>query len=459
MKKLYIAATLLCFGFILNAQTLLRNQSALGYNDLGVLFSKENINGTARYNAMSGAFGALGGDLSAMDINPAGAAVFLKSEFAISLNNRNTKTMAGFYGTHTQFENDFTNLSQAGGVFVFRGYGNNSEWSNIALGFNYSIANDFENLWIAEGNSGYAPLTDFYDPNPVVYGIADKQYFENFIDGKNGKYSFTFAAQHNDNLYLGAAINTYDVEYYQRTLTEEYNNDGGGNTLDVSSQQELLTYGNGVSFNFGAILKPSENLRLGLAYQTPVWYTLSEDFVKYDENIFENDINITDEFPMSDTFSGTNVFDYKMRTPSKLTGSFAYIFSGNGLVSVDYSLKNYSNIKLSNDDFISENQAFKNDLENVGELRIGTEWRFDNFSVRGGYHIENSPYKSSVSYDNLEGFSLGAGYKFRGGKIDLAYQKSGNTAPYNFYPQSNDVNSAELDFDTSTFTATLVLNL
>ena len=445
MKKLYFAATFLCFGYILNAQTL-------GYNDVGVLFSKENINGTARYNAMSGAFGALGGDLSAMEINPAGAAVFLKSEFAVSLNNRNTKTMAGFYGNNTQFENDFTNLSQAGGVFVFRGYSNNSEWSNIALGFNYSIANDYENLWIAEGNSGYSPLTDFYDPE-VVYGNAEKQYFENFTDGKNGKYSFTFAAQNNDNLYLGAAVNTYDVEYFQRTLTEEYNNDGNNNTLDVSSQQELLTYGNGFSFNFGVISKPSENLRLGLAYQSAVWYTLSEDFMEYDEDVYKNDVLFTNEY------SGLNSFDYRLRTPSKLTGSFAYIFNDNGLISVDYSYKNFSNIKLSNADFIEENKAFDTDLESVGELRIGTEWRFDNFSVRGGYHFENSPYKSAADSDNLQGFSLGAGYKFRGGKLDFAYQKTTNTAPYNFYPQSNNVDAAELDFETSKFTATLVLNL
>ncbi len=446
MKKLYLAATLLCFGFILNAQTL-------GYNDIGVLFSKENINGTARYNGMSGAFGALGGDLSAMDINPAGAAVFLKSEFSISFNNRNTKTIADFYGNKTQFENDFTNLSQAGGVFVFRGYGNNSEWSNIALGFNYSIANDFENLWIAEGNSGYAPLTDFYDPYPAVYEVAEKQYFENFTDGKNGKYSFTFAAQHNDNLYLGASLTTYDIEHYQRTLNEEYNNDGAENRLDLSSRQELLTYGNGVSFNFGAILKPSDDIRLGLAYQSPVWYSLSEDFVEYDEDVYENDALI------ETNYSGLNSFDYKLRTPSRLTGSFAYIFGNNGLVSIDYAYKNYSNIKLSNSNFISENQSFNSDLESVGELRIGTEWRFDNFSIRGGYHFENSPYKDAINSDNLEGFSLGAGYKFRGGKIDFAYQKATNTAPYNFYPQSNNVNSAELDIENSKFTATLVLSL
>ncbi len=446
MKKIYLTATFLCFGYFLNAQTL-------GYNDIGVLFAKENINGTARYNGMSGAFGALGGDLSAMEINPAGAAVFLKSEFSISLNNRNTKTTAGYYGNNTQLENDFTNLSQAGGVFVFRGFSNSSEWGNIALGFNYSIANDFENLWIAEGNSGYSPLTDFYDPEPVVYGNAEGQYFENYTDGKNSKYSFTFAAQHNDNLYLGASITTYDIEHYQRTLTEEYNNDGSGNTLDVSSQQELLTYGNGVSFNFGAILKPNENIRLGLAYQSPVWYTLSEDFVEYDENVYENDALI------ESNYSGLNSFDYKLRTPSKLTGSFAYIFGNDGLVSVDYSYKNFSNIELSDANFIDENRDFSTNLEGVGELRIGTEWRFDNFSFRGGYHYENSPYKNAKSSDNLEGFSLGAGYKFRGGKFDIAYQNLSKTAPYNFYPQSNQVDSAELNFDTSIFTATLVLSL
>ena len=447
MKKLYFLAILLGIGYISNAQTL-------GYNDLGVLFSKEKINGTARYNAMSGAFGALGGDLSAMEINPAGAAVFLKSEFAISLDIRNTKTSADFYGTNLSTENEYTNLSQAGGVFVFRDHGNNSEWSNIALGFNYSISNDFENLWMAKGNSGYAPLTDLYDNDPVVYVNSDGQYFENLTDGKSNKYSFTFAAQHNDNLYLGASINTYDVEYYQHTLIEEYNNDGNGNTLDLSSRQKLLTYGDGISFNFGVISKPSENMRLGLAYQSPVWYNISEDFVEYDDEVYlsNNNETITE-------FSGLNSFGYKLRTPGKLIGSFAYILGDKGLVSVDYSLKNYSNIKLSSANFNAENQAFKSDLENVGELRIGTEWRLDNFSIRGGYHFENSPYKSAINSDNLQGFSLGAGYKFRGGKIDFAYQKHSNTAPYNFYPQSNQVNAVELDNDTSKFTATLVLNI
>jgi long-subunit fatty acid transport protein len=444
MKKIYLIA-LLCIAYISNAQTL-------SYNDIGVLFSKENINGTARYNAMSGAFGALGGDLSAIETNPAGAAVFLKSEFAVSVNNRNTQTTANFYGNSSLTDNDYSNFSQAGGVFVFKTH-NNSNWSNVAFGINYSIANNFDDFWVASGNSGFAPISDIYDNDPVVYINSDGQYFENFTNGKNSKYTFTLASEYNDNLYVGASISTYNIEYYQNTLIEEYNNDGDGNTFDVSQTQELFTYGDGYSFNLGFISKINNNLRVGLAYQSPVWYTLAEDFVEYDVTIFENNVQtLTD-------YSGLNGFDYKLRTPSKLTGSLAYIFDKQGLISIDYIYKNYSNINLSNANFGNENQIFNTDLESVGELRIGTEWRFDNLSLRGGYYLNKSPYKDALDSDGVEGYSFGAGFKFRNGKLDLSYQKSTNTTPYNFYPQYNQVNSTELDFNTSILTATLIFNI
>ena len=435
---------MLCFAYISNAQTL-------SYSDIGVLLSKDKINGTARYNSMSGAFGALGGDLSAIGINPAGAAVFIKSEFAISMDLRNTETTSNFYGTTMNVENDYSNVSQAGGIFVFETR-RNSEWKNVALGFNYSRSNDFEDLWVAKGNSGFAPISDLYDNDPVVYINSDGQYFENSTEGRNDKYTFTFASQYNDNLYIGASVTTYDLEYYQNVLIEEYNNDGLDNTFDVSQRQELLTFGDAYSFNFGLISKPNDNVRLGLAYHSPVWYTLSEEFLEYDVAIFENDDTSTD-------LSEITGFDYKLKTPSKLTGSFAYIFDSQGLISVDYTYKKYNNIKLNNGDFAQENSSIKTDLQSTGQLRLGTEWRFDSLSLRGGYHIEKSPYKNAIDSDTIEGFSLGAGYKFRGGKLDFSYQKSTNTDSYSFYSDNNQVNAAELDINNSKFTATLVLNI
>ncbi len=436
---------MLCLGYISSAQTL-------SYNDIGVLFSTENINGTARYNGMSGAFGALGGDVSAIDLNPAGLAVFLNSEFGLTFTNNDTKTRTSFYGNNNNSENDYGIISQSGGVFVFDMH-SNTGWRKIALGFNYNITNDFENFWFAEGNSGFAPISDFYDNDPVVYVNSDGQYFENITDGRSSKYTFSFAGQYNDNLYVGASINTYDIEYYQRVLVEEYNNDGNGNTFDVSQNQELFTFGEGFSFNLGIISKPNDNVRLGLALQSPIWYNLTEEFTEFEVELYETGI---------DTFSensGLNIFDYRLRTSGKLTGSFAYIFEEQGLISIDYIYRNYSNSQLSRGDFSSENQSFNSDLKGTGELRIGTEWRLDNISLRGGYHMEKSPYKNAIDSDDIQGYSLGAGFKFRGGKIDFAYQNSTNTAPYGIYDQSNQVDAVELDFDTSKITATLVLNI
>ena len=118
MKKIFFLIAFLC-SIAISAQSL-------GYNDLGVLFSEDESNGTARYRGMSGAFGALGGDLSSIEVNPAGAAVFLKSELSFSLNFRNQNITSDYYNTINMFEEDYTNLSQAGAVFVFRN--SNSKW-------------------------------------------------------------------------------------------------------------------------------------------------------------------------------------------------------------------------------------------------------------------------------------------------------------------------------------------
>ena len=55
-----------------------------------VRYSMTDLNGTARYRAMSGAFGALGGDLSSLNVNPAGSAVFLNSTASFTLNIENS---------------------------------------------------------------------------------------------------------------------------------------------------------------------------------------------------------------------------------------------------------------------------------------------------------------------------------------------------------------------------------
>ena len=49
--------------------------SAQSLND-ALRYSQTSLSGSARYNALSGAFGALGGELSSISINPAASSVF-----------------------------------------------------------------------------------------------------------------------------------------------------------------------------------------------------------------------------------------------------------------------------------------------------------------------------------------------------------------------------------------------
>jgi hypothetical protein len=59
-------------------------------------FSSTNINGTARYNSMAGAFGAVGGDASSMISNPAGTAIFRStSEVSLTTNFATARTETG----------------------------------------------------------------------------------------------------------------------------------------------------------------------------------------------------------------------------------------------------------------------------------------------------------------------------------------------------------------------------
>ena len=52
-------------------------------------YSSNSYQGTARFNSMSGAFGALGGDLSAIAINPASSAILNDGHFSLSFGSDN----------------------------------------------------------------------------------------------------------------------------------------------------------------------------------------------------------------------------------------------------------------------------------------------------------------------------------------------------------------------------------
>ena len=158
----------------------------------------------------------------------------------------------------------------------------------------------------------------------------------------------------------------------------------------------------------------------------------------------------------------TNFYEpYRLQTPSKITGSLAYIFGKKGLLSVDYSRRNYGNTQFKpvNDAYFAGiNNAISNLLTSANELRIGAEYRIQAWSLRGGYRYEQSPYKNKTTVGDLTGYSTGFGYNFGGTKLDLSYASFSRNNQQGFFEQGL-TDGAKINSKNNTVTLTLLFEL
>ncbi|MBU2996959.1 outer membrane protein transport protein [Cellulophaga baltica] len=448
--------------------------NAQNINDV-LLYSKDNTQGTARYQAMSGAFGALGGDLSSLNVNPAGSAVFNNSQFTISASNYNVKNEAYMnvdFAPKTS-TNEF-NFNQIGGVIVLNSKNPNSNWKKISLGFNFDKVQDFNSEYTASYNTAngidnyflsfadgeqlgllqiqngefieeayldigaslgfgsqqaflglYGGLINAIDPDDenniayesnATYTTVDQEY-RKVTSGYNDRYTFNIGGQYRDDLYLGASININSIYYEQLNELTETGYDASSQIQFAYFDNFLITDGNAFSFDLGAIKKINNNVRLGASYKSPTWYRLEDQFSQQiNSDLADNEIDFIN-------FNIVNLYEkYTIKVPSELTGSVAVIFGTNGLLSLDYSYQDMSKAELrpeSDPSFESQNELISEELGAVSTFRLGGEYRIKQFSLRGGFRYEESPYNNNTIGD-LTGYSSGIGFNFGPSKLDLA---------------------------------------
>ena len=101
----------------------------------GLRYALNNLTGTARFRGMSGAFGAVGGDLSAITVNPAGSAVFNNNQVGVSFSNQNIKNNSDYFGTKISDKDNSFTLNQAGAIFVFNDRYPSNSWKKIKSSF------------------------------------------------------------------------------------------------------------------------------------------------------------------------------------------------------------------------------------------------------------------------------------------------------------------------------------
>tara|TARA_R110002072_G_scaffold302780_1_gene488670 strand:+ start:14864 stop:16375 length:1512 start_codon:yes stop_codon:yes gene_type:complete len=445
----------------------------------GLRYADENITGTARFNALSGAFGALGGDLSAIAINPAGSAVFLKNDAAASFAVSDSDNTTNYFNTVRESGDNEVSLNQAGMVFVFDN-SENSNWKKFTLSLTYNNTQNFDDDVFAAG-TGNLSIGSFFTQqaqgipldllqlrsgetisqlynflgetegvtaqnaflgyqafifDPVSDDPANTAYVGNFSSGNfnqqysyltrgyTGKYTANFATQYGDHWFFGVNLNSHAIDYDRSTFLFETNNNPLASVDQIGFENNLSVLGAGFSAQIGAIAK-FEDVRIGLSFDTPTWFEISEETSQYLETRRSVDgQNITEIINPR----VVNVFEnYNLRTPGKITASGAYIFGKDGLISVDYSYKDYSSIEFrpqSDTFFANENTTIENQLAGASTFRLGGEYRLSQLSLRGGYSYAQSPYKNGTTIGDTSGFSLGLGYDFGNYNFDVSYSRT-----------------------------------
>lgn len=500
MKNIFLSAFLIG-GLALSAQELTQDDA--------VRYASKELTGTARFRAMGGAFGALGGDLSAINVNPAGSVLFSNNYVSITASNYNNSNDSSYFGTATDECRSTLDLNQIGGVFVFNAANPDNDWRKFSIAFNYENTRDFDNdIYIAGTNTAnsigdyflnyaqgfsaddlayyYYEEWDFagqqahlgykaylFDPvngssGVYVSNVPEGSYYQQAYissSGYNGKLAGNFATSYKDILFLGANLNAHFTDYVRTSVVNESNNNPeisdseSGTVTDMSFRNEVYTYGSGFSFNVGAIAKVSENFRLGVAYESPTWYRLNDELVQtVSSQLLESDG--TTSYYHVDPYI-VNVYPtYKLQTPSTLTGSAAVIFGKQGLLSVDVATKNYSNIEFrpKGDDVYQDlNEGINNSLSNALELRVGGEYKIKNWSLRAGYRFEESPYDDGEYYGDLTNYNCGLGYNFGLSRLDFAY--SNIQRDYNQYLISSGMtDTARINSTQNNFTLTYSVN-
>lgn len=463
-------------------------------------FVNSDLNGTSRFVAMGGALGALGGDISVMSTNPAGTAMYRRSDASISIgglftekgaldhdrsrmsldqggalitfdmNNPSGKGLqfvnfgVNYQKKRNYFSNQRTDIQHLDGkmgqswqiaslcneAWDNNYYGTLADMSASVFNSPRSVGILSEKYYDRDGNFLGSELLDVDDPNYLSphdeknvdlvnyegFG-ADKAYYEKATQGANVQVDLNVSLNLSDQLFFGASVGVYDIDYKRESFYQELGMDG--NAYDWSNVYK--TTGDGFDVKLGFICRPIEDspFRFGVTVHTPIWYRMT------DSNSAELWYTPKDAAEYMVGFHSNDEYDYNFRTPWKFGLSLGHTIGTNFAIGAEYEYQDLGTAKYTSIDdqdevyFRNINQITKQTLRGQHTLKVGAEFKpIDEFAIRLGYNFVSSPFKSdayrTIGYDGvysetdytnwgpINRFTVGLGYRYKGGYFDVAYQ-------------------------------------
>lgn len=455
-------------------------------------FSNFQIQGTARSAGMGNAMGALGGDFTSLSINPAGSGLYRSGEFVITPVFNLNKTELTMGGNKFSDNHSYFTLSNIGVVGQLGGSLNNTGLISVNYGFGLNRLADFNGTAFANNNGSPVSFLDDIanwatgeqlnqayleqDFNQVEYrdwpaklawdtylmdpardnqgNEIDNQYVavlnENelvnqrksySVEGGINEYVLNLGMNFNHMLYLGATVGIHDISYRRVSLyDEQFQNSGSFAYTD-----NYTVDGQGYNIKIGAIYRPVNALRLGIAFHSPTYYRINE----------ESMLKMNSSLDKNYSAFGVNSYNYDFYNPTKIIASAALVFNKVGLISGDIEYQNYSNVRFrkggdGTEGFSDLNHAVDQEFKDVVNFRIGGEAKLtDQFTFRVGGEFYGNPYRrnnldgDSFLREGIPVVSAGLGYAANNFSINAAYRNAwtgtseSNDQP-NFYQLTQD---------------------
>jgi len=292
-------------------------------------YSWQPVNGSARIMAVGGAVGSLGGDISALFVNPAGLAFYKTSDVVISPGYSYIKNNSNYRGTDAKDNDSYFNLGPTG---IVGGWSGPGKWTNSSLSFAVNQTANFRNSIYYKGQNDFSSQAEQYAAeaansgmsidamlNSTAVSLATRMALQAYVIDtvtlgnnvnpdfvsmamwdklkNNGSFlvnqeqtietyggiteiALGYAANMDDKFYMGLGLGIPIVQYKKEISYREEdatgNNDNNFNFNEVA--ETYKTKGFGVNLKLGVIVKPIDYLRLGLAIHTPTWYNLEDSY-------------------------------------------------------------------------------------------------------------------------------------------------------------------------------------
>ena len=266
--------------------------------------------------------------------------------------------------------------------------------------------------------------------------------FDVLTTGGVNEYNIAVGGNIANKVFWGVDFGIVDMNYsmsaiWGENLRNAVVDNPSGKPNSGSMWKMTNTYnasGTGYNVKVGVIYRPIQELRLGLSFASPTWYSINESYLA--STNYQYSIDIPD---MSQNRAVTNggewgLNSYNFRTPWRLTASAAGVIGRNLIVSADFEWQRYDKMRFYNgggnsygygggfddwdwtypyyapaqkpspalinsDPWYATNADIEDYYKSTTSIRVGAEYRVTpRFSVRAGYAHVSSPVSKEAGH-------------------------------------------------------------